>query len=115
MRGVEQVHEVVDGAELRQHGAEVADVVTAVAQRGVVEGRQPQAVDAEPFQVVQLVGEAAQIADAVAIRIVEGAYQYFVEDRGLEPFRLGGRGPRVLEILGLRLDQVAVRRHRRHR
>ena len=30
MRGVEQVDEIVDGAELGQHPVEVADVVAAV-------------------------------------------------------------------------------------
>src|SRR3712207_8935539 len=45
VRLVEQHDEVLDGAELGQHGAEVADVVAAVAQRRVVERRQPEAVE----------------------------------------------------------------------
>ena len=40
----------------------VGDVVPAVAQRARVERRQPQAVDAEPLQVVEPVDEAAQVA-----------------------------------------------------
>ena len=54
VRLVEQPAEVLDRAELGQHADEVADVVAAVAQRRRVERRQPQAVDAEPAQVVQL-------------------------------------------------------------
>ena len=59
VRGVEQFDEIVDGAELGQHLVEVADVVAAVAQRRVVERWQPKAVDAKPFQVVELFGQAA--------------------------------------------------------
>ena len=62
VRLVEQRDEVVDGAELGQHLVEVADVVAAVAQRRVVERRQPEAVDAEPLQVVELFGQPAQVA-----------------------------------------------------
>ena len=58
---VEQLDEVVDGAELGQHLVEVADVVAAVAQRRVVERRQPKTVDAKPFQVVEAFGQAAQV------------------------------------------------------
>ncbi len=49
---------VLDVAVLREHGEEVADVVAAVAQGRLVEGQQPEAVDAEPLEVVELLGEA---------------------------------------------------------
>ncbi len=53
VRLIEELDEVVDRPELGEHGAEVADVVSAVAQRRIVERWQPQAVDAEPGQVVE--------------------------------------------------------------
>jgi hypothetical protein len=50
----DQLAEVLDRAELGQHRGVVGDVVPAVAQRRGVERREPQAVDAEPVQVVEL-------------------------------------------------------------
>src|SRR3712207_7078697 len=52
-----------------QDGGVVADVVPAVAQRRGEERRQPQAVDAEPLEVVQLVDHAAEVADAVGVAV----------------------------------------------
>ena len=49
----DQLGEVRQGAELGQHRGVVGDVVAAVAQRGGVERRQPEAVDAEPLEVVE--------------------------------------------------------------
>ena len=88
------VDEVVDGAELRQHLVEVADVVAAVAQRRVVERRQPKAVDAKPLQVVELFGEPAQIAGAVGVGVVERPHQHLVEHGALEPGAVRGQGAR---------------------
>ena len=51
---VEERLDVVERARLGQHGEEVADVVAAVAQGRLEEGQQPQAVDAQPRQVVEL-------------------------------------------------------------
>lgn len=56
---VQQLDEILDGAEFGQHLVEVPDVVAAVAQRGVVEGRQPQAVHAQPLHVVHSLGQAS--------------------------------------------------------
>ena len=86
VRRVEELLEVAERAELRQHAGEVADVVAAVAQRRRVERRQPQAVDAEPLQVVELLGQPAQVAGAVAVGVVEAADEHLVEHRALEPF-----------------------------
>ncbi len=102
------VDEVVDGAELRQHLVEVADVVAAVAQRRVVERRQPEAVDAEPLQVVQLVDQAAQVAGAVGVGVVERPHQHLVEHRALEPRAILRQGAGVPEVVGGRMFDHAV-------
>jgi hypothetical protein len=60
VRRVDELDEVADGAELRQHVGVVADVVAAVAQRGAEERRQPDAVDAQPLDVVELVDQAGR-------------------------------------------------------
>ena len=72
-------------AVLGQDGPEVADVVAAVAQRRLVEGQQPQAVDAEPLQVVQLGGDPRQVAGAVVVGVEEAPHQDLVEDGPLIP------------------------------
>jgi hypothetical protein len=45
--------EVLQGAELGQDRGVIGDVVAAITQRARVERGDPQAVDAEPLQVVQ--------------------------------------------------------------
>jgi hypothetical protein len=73
---------------LGQHGHEVGDVVAAVAQRRGVDRQQPDAVDAEPFQVIQPGDQAAQIAGAVAGGVLETADEHLVEHRAPVPLRV---------------------------
>ena len=80
VRRVEEAVEVLDGAELGQDVGVVGDVVAAVAQRRGEERRHPQAVDAEPLEVVELLGQPLEVADAVAVAVVERADQDLVED-----------------------------------
>ena len=66
----------------------VADVVAAVAQRGGVERRQPEAVDAEPLDVVELGDQAVEVARARAVGVGEGADEDLVEDGLAVPVRV---------------------------
>jgi len=100
VRGVEQRDEIVDGAELGQHLVEVADVIAAVAQRRVVERWQPKTVDAKPLHVVELFGQAAQVARAVGVGVVERAHQHLVEHRALEPGAVLRQRAGVPEVFG---------------
>ena len=95
--GVDELDEVGEVAELGQDGGVVGDVVAAVAQRGLEEGRQPQAVDAQPLQVVEFGGQALEVADAVAVAVLEGPHQHLVEDGALEPLGIAVLGRGVLE------------------
>jgi hypothetical protein len=95
--GVDELHEVGQVAELRQDGRVVGDVVAAVAQRRLEEGRQPQTVDTQPLQVVELGGQALEVADPVAVAVLEGADEDLVEDGALEPIRVPVLGGGVLE------------------
>ena len=103
VRRVDQLDEVAEGPDVGVHVDVVGDVVAAVAQRGLGERRQPEAVDAEPLQVVELLGQAGQVTDAVGVRVEERAHQHLVEHRALEPVgvawcpvvvRVGERGAR---------------------
>ena len=80
-----QLDRVGQVAVLGQDGPEVADVVAAVAERRLVEGQQPQAVDAEPLEIVELGGDAGQVAGAVVVAVEEAAHQDLVEDGPLVP------------------------------
>jgi len=90
VRLVHERDEVADVPVVGQHRHEVGDVVAAVAQRRGVDRQQPDAVDAEPLQVVQPGRQPAQVAGAVAGRVLETAYEYLVEHRALVPLRVKG-------------------------
>ena len=68
--------------------AVVGDVVAVVAQRRGIEGQQPQRGDPELLEVVELVDQAAEVADAVAVAVVERPHVELVDDRVLVPVRL---------------------------
>src|SRR6266508_455620 len=81
---LEIVHEPVVGMDRE----EVGDVVAPVAQWRLVHRQEPDAVDAEPLQVVELLDQAAEVAGAVVVAVEEAADVDLVEDRGLEPKRV---------------------------
>ena len=89
VRGFEQLIEVFHGAELGHDGAVVGDIVAVVIVRGSVDGREPQHLDAEVRQVRNLLGDAGQVADAIAVGVVEGAGVDLVDHRFLPPLGLG--------------------------
>src|SRR6266849_10280297 len=86
--GLDERTEVFDRAVVGMDREEVGDVVAAVAQRRRVHRQQPDAVDPEPLQVVELVGEPAEVAGAVVVPVEEAADVDLVEDRRLEPERV---------------------------
>ena len=106
VRGGDERPEVLDGPVVGVDPVEVGDVVAAVLQRRGVERQQPDAVDAEPLQVVQLLLQAAEVAGAVVVAVEERARVDLVEDRRLEPERIrlepvAGLG----HVVGLRPDR----------
>ena len=89
VRGFEQLIEVFHGAELGHDGAVVGDVVAVVIVRGIVDGGEPQHLNTELGEVGNLLGNAGQIADAVAVGVVEGAGVNLIDHRFLPPLGLG--------------------------
>ena len=59
--------EVVQRAVAAVHVHVVGDVVAVVSERRGVEGQQPEAGDAEPLEVVELLCQAPEVADAVVV------------------------------------------------
>ena len=85
---VQEAAEIVQGPVGRVHGAVVGDVVAVVLERRGVEGQDPQGRDPEVGQVLELLGKPHEIADAVAVGIVEALDVGLVDDRFLVPERL---------------------------
>ena len=102
--GVEELVEVLDRAALGEDVVVVGDVVAAVAQGRGEERRDPQAVHAQPLEVVELLDQALEVAGPVAVGVAERPDQHLVEDRRAEPVGLrvehGGRARRVRRHLG---------------
>src|SRR5438270_8943946 len=84
VRGIDQLLDVSHRPVVRMDVGEVSDVIAAVAQRRAVEGQQPDAVDAEPLEVVELLGQAAEVADPVPVGVKEAPHVDLVEDGALE-------------------------------
>ena len=88
----QQAVQVGQRAQARVDGGVVRHVI-AVVGHGGVDGREPQGADAQLLQVVQLVGQAAQVAPAVAVAVCKGVDQQLVGDAGTPLFVPGvGRG-----------------------
>ena len=83
--------EVGDGPDGGMDLAEVGDVVAVVLQGRGVDGHQPEAVDAQLLEVVELGRQADQVAVAVAVGVVESADVDLVEDGILVPEAFGSR------------------------
>ena len=90
-RGADELDEVAERAQPRVDAVEVGDVVAVVAVGRRVEGHQPDAGDAEPAQVVDLLGEAAEVAAPVAVAVDVGLDVQAVDD-GVLPPQVGGLG-----------------------
>src|SRR5947208_1494528 len=85
MGGSQKSFEVVEGSVIGVNVAKVGDVVPIILQGRREKGKEPDAVDAHPRDVVESFGEAAKVADAVSVAVREGADRDFVKDGVLVP------------------------------
>ena len=81
---VEVIHRPEDGID---RGV-VRDVVAEVGERRGVDRRKPERVNAEEDEVVEALRDPAQVADPVAVRVLERAWVNLVDDRVLPPHRV---------------------------
>ena len=81
--------EIIERAVVWVDGVVVRDVVAIVAQRGGKERHEPEGVDAQILQVVQLLHQPGKIADAVVIAVAERADVQLINDGVFVPKRLG--------------------------
>jgi hypothetical protein len=91
-RARDQRVEIVDRPQLGVHAAVVADVEAPVGVRRRERRVQPQAVDAQPGEVIQALGDPAEVAHSVAGRVGERARVALVEDAVAPPHPVAG-GP----------------------
>ena len=82
----------VDGID----AAVTGDVVAVVAHRRRIERQQPNGVHAESRDVVELLCQSPEVADAVVVRVEERAHVQLIDDRILVPERVAVRGERVV-------------------
>src|SRR5262249_16748974 len=85
VRLLDELAKVLDRAVVRMDGEEVRDVVAAVAERGLVHRQQPQTVDAEPLEIVELLDQDAEVARAVVVPVEEATDVDLVENGPFEP------------------------------
>ena len=84
--------ELLEGADLRIHVAVVIHVVAAVGEGRGIEGAQPHRIDPEALEVRDAGDDPAQIADAVAVAVREGARIDLVDGRLPPPVGIGLQG-----------------------
>ena len=92
--------EVGQRAEDRIDVAVVGHVVAEVAHGRGVEGAEPDGVHAQRGDVLEVVGHALEVADAVAVRVGEAARIDLIDDRAAPPFGGVGPGGGMFENLG---------------
>src|ERR1700691_2821384 len=85
MRRRQKCLEIINGAVRRVDRRVVGNVVTVVSQWGRVKRQQPDRVDAQLLQVIELVRQPSKISDAVAITIAKRPHVKLVYDRILVP------------------------------
>jgi hypothetical protein len=89
VRRVEEAAEVVERAVGRVNAAVIRDIVPVVAEGRGIHGQQPQTVDAEGLQVVELRGQAVEVADTVGVAVTETLDVQLIDHRVLVPERIG--------------------------
>src|SRR5690606_11144406 len=77
--------EILQGAEQWIDAAVVGNVVAEVLHRRGEEWRQPDGVDVEAGDVVDLLDDAQQIADAIAVAVEKAAWVNLINDATAPP------------------------------
>ena len=81
---IEKRVEVRHRAEVLHDGAVVGDVIAIVVVGGLVDRGEPDDVDAELLEIRDAARDTRQVADAIAVRILEAARIDLIDD-GLFP------------------------------
>ena len=82
---VQHLPEGLHAAEFRGHIHIIGNIVAAVRPGGGIDGREPDAVHAQRFQIVQLFQNTPQIAHAVSVAVLEAPGPDLIEYAVLVP------------------------------
>jgi hypothetical protein len=97
----------------RIDGAILGDIVAVVAQRRGIERQDPDDADAEALDVIELLHQPCEVADAVAVGIEERLDVQLVDDGVLVPVALpavdGAMGPAGGDALDRQLGRTLQR------
>jgi hypothetical protein len=85
----DQLVELLERAEERVDVVVVGNVVAVVGHRRAVDRAQPDDVDTEQLEIVQVVQDSAEVTDAVTVAIGEAARIDLVDHGGLPPVAPG--------------------------
>src|SRR4051794_15840264 len=94
MRVFDQAVEIVQTPEDRLDAAVIGDVVAEVLHWRGKNGREPDRIDFQPLEVIEALADAVQVANAVAIRVLEGAWIDLIDDPAFPPRLFRHRPPR---------------------
>ena len=85
---IEEGAEVFEGAVARIHREVVRDVVAIVPERRGIEREQPEGGDTKFGEIIQSLDQTPEVAEAVAIAVLERFDVKFVNDRVFVPERV---------------------------
>jgi hypothetical protein len=91
--GTDCFYKVAVRAQTWVNTVEIGDVVSVVTVRSRIERHQPQAGDAEFFEVVDPLRQSGQVTDAVCVPVDESLDVETIDDSGLPPQVCGIRDP----------------------
>jgi hypothetical protein len=81
----EEAAEILQGPVFRGHVHVVRDIVTPIHQRGGVVGAQPDGLDPQVLEVIQMATDPLQVSDAISVRVREAAGVDLIEHGLLPP------------------------------
>src|ERR1700674_919141 len=87
MRLAEQVIEFDQAAEKGVDVAVIRDVVTEIGYWRRIDRRYPNGVDTQPDEMIEAIDNAFQVADAIAVAVLEGARIDLIDNPRLPPRR----------------------------
>src|SRR5689334_17346148 len=85
MRFVNESFEVLQRAVRRVDVLVIGNVVPVVAKRRGIEREQPEAIDPEALEVVELLRQPGEVSDAVAVAVEKRAYVRLIDNRVFVP------------------------------
>ena len=88
MRFADELPGIAQGSIVWMNGAIFTDVVTVVEPRAGIERQQPNHVDTELHNVIQLLQQAGEVADPVVITVKETFEVQLINDGVAVPFRV---------------------------